>query len=83
MAKRTMSISIIGCLNNCINAYQEKLRTLRDLLNDSYVRDEIADEIKEYLGDGEEDIDFNTYFNISNALFNCKSSSLSSLFSTI
>lgn len=57
MAQRTMGISIIGCLNNCINAYQEKLRTLRYLLNDSYVRDEIADEIKEYLGDGEEDID--------------------------
>ena len=50
MAQRTMGISIIGCLNNCINEYNEKLRTLRDLLNDRWVRDEIEDEIKEYLG---------------------------------
>lgn len=58
MAQRTMGISIIGCLNNCINAYQEKLRTLRNLLNDSCVRDAIEYEIKDYLGDGDEDIDY-------------------------
>lgn len=52
MTKRTIGISIIGCLNNCIRDYNEKLRTLRDLLNDSCVRDCIEDEIKDYLGDG-------------------------------
>lgn len=51
MAQRGMTISIIGCLNNCINEYRAKMRTLRNLLNDEYVRGEIEDEIKEYLGD--------------------------------
>lgn len=51
MAQRGMTISVIGCLNNCIREYQNKMRTLRNLLNDEYVRDNIEDEIKEYLGD--------------------------------
>lgn len=51
MAQRTMTISIIGCLNNCISEYNEKLRKLRQLLDDQFVQDEIEDEIKDYLGD--------------------------------
>lgn len=60
MAQRGMTISIIGCLNNCIREYQDKMRTLRNLLNDDYVRDEIEDEIKEYLGDEYEDDSIDT-----------------------
>lgn len=51
MAQRGMRISVIGCLNNCIREYRDKLRVLRNLLDDEYVRGEIGDEIKEYLGD--------------------------------
>ena len=50
MAQRTMTISIIGCLNNCISEYNEKLRKLRQLLDDPFVQDEIEDEIKDSLG---------------------------------
>lgn len=50
MAQRGMTISVIGCLNNCIREYQNKIRTLRNLLNNEYVRDNIEDEIKDYLG---------------------------------
>lgn len=50
MAQRAMQISVIGCLNNCISEYNEKLRKLRQLLDDSFVQDEIEDEIKDYLG---------------------------------
>ena len=50
MAQRTMRISVIGCLNNCISEYNEKLRKLRQLLDDPFVQDEIEDEIKNYLG---------------------------------
>ena len=50
MAQRTMTISIIGCLNNCICEYNEKLRKLRQLLDDPFVQDEIEDEIKDSLG---------------------------------
>lgn len=55
MAQRSMTISIIGCLNNCIRDYQEKMRTLRNLLNDTFVRDTIEDEIKEHLADNVDD----------------------------
>ena len=60
MAQRGITISVIGCLNNCIREYQDKMRTLRDLLNDEYVRDSIEDEIKEYLGDGYENDSIDT-----------------------
>lgn len=55
MAQRQIGISIIGCLNNCIRDYQEKMRTLRNLLNDTLVRDTIEDEIKEHLADNVDD----------------------------
>lgn len=51
MAQRGMTISIIGCLNNCIREYQDKMRTLRNLLDDTFVHDTIADEIQEHLTD--------------------------------
>lgn len=51
MAMRAMSISITGCLYNCIRDYQDKMRQMKNLLNDTFVKDEIEDEIKEYLGD--------------------------------
>lgn len=51
MAQRGMTISIIGCLNNCIREYQDKMRTLRNLLDDTFVHDTIADEIQEHLAD--------------------------------
>ena len=60
MAQRDITISVIGCLNNCIREYQDKMRTLRDLLNDEYVRDSIEDEIKEYLGNGYENDSIDT-----------------------
>ena len=49
----SMTISVIGCLNNCIRAYQDKMRTLRNLLEDKYVKDVISDEICEYLSDND------------------------------
>lgn len=50
MTQRTMQISVIGCLNNCIREYNEKLHKLRQLLDNTSVQDEIEDEIKDYLG---------------------------------
>lgn len=50
MAQRSMTISIIGCLNNCIREYQEKMHDMRCLLNS--VKDDIGDEIIEHLADG-------------------------------
>lgn len=51
MAQRGMTISIIGCLNNCISEYRSKMRDMRNLLEDEYVKEAISDEICEYLSD--------------------------------
>lgn len=53
MAKRQMTISIIGCLNNCIREYRNKMRVMRNLLEDEYVKEAISDEICEYLSDND------------------------------
>lgn len=50
MTQRGMSISIIGCLYNCIHDYEDKMRQIKNLLNDTLVKNEIEDEIKDYLG---------------------------------
>ena len=51
MAERQITVSIIGCLNNCIREYRNKMRVMRNLLEDEYVQDVIDDEIKEYLAE--------------------------------